>query len=78
MEVRPLEEIVDRWNHRAFGYVFAYVGGGPYRNEGRDRKWIFGSLRRFSADNIREAIAQNKGYGHTERWKILADAFGVN
>ncbi len=78
MKIRSLEETARRWSRRAFGYVFAYVGGGPYRDESRDRKWILGSLRRFSADDVREAIVQNKGYGHPERWQILAAAFGVN
>ncbi len=78
METRPLEETVRRWSRRTFGYVFAYVGGGPYQDESRDRKWILGSFRRFSADDVREAIVQNKGCGHPERWQTLADSFGVN
>ncbi len=78
MEIKPIEESARRWSRSVFGYIFAYVDGGPYRDESRDRNWILGCLRRFSADDIRRAIMQNKGYGHPERWQILADAFGVN
>ena len=77
MEVKPLGEIVDHWSHRAFGYIFTYVGGGPRRDEGQDWRWVVGTLGRFSADDIREAIVQNKGWGDSKRWLALANAYGV-
>jgi hypothetical protein len=79
MEIMPLEKIVHRWTHRgASGYVDAYVGGGPTGIEIRDRKWILGSLRRFTDDEVREAIMQARGRGNRERWLTLASAFGVS
>lgn len=78
MKITPLDEAARRWSTRPFGYVFTFVvEGGPYRDESRDRKWILGSLKRFPANNVREAIMQVRGLGSKDRWQMLADTFGV-